>query len=218
MDGEAFVEHLKAGNERFLSKLNEAPIVDLESSATVNIAALIKIALKNEIEAAEIAAEWVSTTPELDAKLAFARHAGDEARHFQLLEEKVRAMGVELTGYNPLEPPSLVLEYLRTLETTVERVAAALVTREAMGGRRNAQFLKFLEAVGQEEIAQLYRDVINPDEERHHKSGCVVLARLAVTPESQERALRAGMRLLEIGDRARDTLLQKTGAPVVPGC
>lgn len=218
MDGEAFVEHLKAENERFLSKLNEAPIVDLESSATVNIAALIKIALKNEIEAAEIAAEWVPTTPELDAKLAFARHAGDEARHFQLLEEKVRAMGVELTGYNPLEPPSLVLEYLRTLETTVERVAAALVTREAMGGRRNAQFLKFLEAVGQEEIAQLYRDVINPDEERHHKSGCVVLARLAVTPESQERALRAGMRLLEIGDRARDTLLQKTGAPVVPGC
>jgi hypothetical protein len=218
MDGEAFVEHLKAENEKFLRKLNEAPIVNLESSATVNIAALIKIALKNEIEAAEIAAEWVPTTPELDAKLAFARHGGDEARHFQLLEEKVRAMGVELTGYNPLEPPSLVLEYLRTLETTVERVAAALVTREAMGGRRNAQFLKFLEAVGQEEIAQLYRDVINPDEERHHKSGCVVLARLAVTPESQERARRAGMRLLEIGDRARDTLLQKTGAPVVPGC
>lgn len=218
MDGEAFVEHLKAANEKFLSKLNEAPIVDLESSATVNIAALIKIALKNEIEAAEIAAEWVPTTPELDAKMAFARHAGDEARHFQLLEEKVRAMGVELTGYNPLEPPSLVLEYLRTLETTVERVAAALVTREAMGGRRNAQFLKFLEAVGQEEIAQLYRDVINPDEERHHKSGCVVLARLAVTPELQEGGRRAGMRLLEIGDRARDTLLQKTGAPVVPGC
>ncbi len=218
MDGKAFVEELKAENEKLLSKLNEAPVMASESGATANVAGLIKIALKNEIEAAEIAAEWVSTTPELDAKLAFARHVGDEARHFQLLEEKVRAMGVDLADFNPLEPPSPVLEYLRTLQTTVERVAAALVTREAMGGRRNAQFLKFLEGVGQEEIARLYRDVINPDEERHHKSGCDVLARLAVTPELQDRARSAARRLLEIGDRARDVLLQKAGVPVVPGC
>jgi hypothetical protein len=111
-----------------------------------------------------------------------------------------------------------VLEYLRTLETTAERVAAALVTREAMGARRNAQFLKLLEGGGHKSLAALYRDVINPDEERHHQTGCELLARLAVTPEDQERARSAARRLLEIGDRVRTMVMEKTGAACVPGC
>jgi 1,2-phenylacetyl-CoA epoxidase catalytic subunit len=218
MDGRAFVEQLKAENETLLRKLDHEPAAKLEAGGAASLAALLKMALKNEMEAAEIAASWVATTPELEAKLALALHAGDEARHYELLAEKVRAFGMDLAGYDPLQPPSPVLEYLRTLETTVERVAAALVAREAMGGRRNAQFLRFLEAVGQEEIAALYRDVINPDEGRHHRAGCDVLARLAVTPEAQERARRAAARLLEIGDRVRTALMETTGAPVVPGC
>lgn len=219
MDGRAFVHELIAENEKLLSKLNAEPLISAGSgSATAALAALLKIALKNEMEAAEIAAAWVPSTPELDAKLALARHAGDEARHYELLEAQVRALGISLEDFHPLDPPSPVLEYLRTLPTTVERIAAALVTREAMGGRRNAQFLRFLEAVGQKEIAQLYRDVINPDEEIHHQSGCAVLARLATTPEAQQAARRASAKVLEIGDRVRDALLAKTGAPVVPGC
>ena len=222
MDGKAFVEQLKAENEKFLSKLDAVPLMNSLSAAKGGalggLAALLKIALKNEIEAAEIAASWVPTTPEIDAKLALARHAGDEARHYQLLAEKVRALGVSLEGFDPLAPPSPVLAYLRTLDTAVERVAAALVAREAMGARRNAQFLKFLEAAGQKEIARLYRDVINPDEERHHQAGCAALAQLASTPAAQDSARRAAARLLEIGDQARGAAMEKTGAPVIPGC
>jgi len=218
MDGRAFVEQLKAENERLLSKLDAAPARVAPGSAAAGLAALLKMALKNEMEAAEIAAEWVASTPELDAKLALARHAGDEARHYQLLAEKVRALGVSLDAFDPLVPPSPVLTYLRSLATTVERIAAALVAREAMGGRRNTQFLKFLEAAGQPEIAQLYRDIINPDEERHHQAGCAVLAALATTPQAQESARQAARRLLEIGDQARAAAMEKTGAPVVPGC
>ncbi len=217
MDGEAFVEQLRAENERLLSKLDVTPAIGAQGSAAI-LVALLKMALKNEIEAAEIAAEWVAATPELEAKMALARHAGDEARHYQLLAEKVRTLGVSLEGFNPLVPPSPVLAYLRTLQTTVERIAAALVAREAMGGRRNAQFLNFLKAMGQKEIAQLYLDVINPDEERHHQAGCAVLAALAVTPEAQEKARRAALRLLEIGDQVRTAAMENTGAPVVPGC
>jgi hypothetical protein len=218
MDGHAFVEQLKRENEEFLRKLDAEPLAPDAGGGASPLAALLKIALKNEMEAAEIAAAWVPSTPELDAKVALARHAGDEARHYELLAGQARVLGIALEDFHPLEPPSPVLEYLRTLGSTVERVAAALVTREAMGGRRNAQFLKYLEAIGQQGIARLYREVINPDEERHHRSGCEVLARLAATPEAQEAARRASRRLLEIGDRAREALLVKTGAPVVPGC
>jgi hypothetical protein len=217
MDGTEFVAKLKAENESILSRIDEPPV----SSGVPNgelLSTLIKMALKNEIEAAEIAAEWVSTTPELHAKLALACHAGDEARHYQLIEEKVRAMGVSLEGFRPLDPPSPVLTFLRTLATTPERIAAALVAREAMGGRRNVQFLAFLDYIGQRELAALYRDVINPDEDRHHLSGCAVLAQLATKPETQQAARRAALGLLEVGDRVRLNALQSTGAPVIPGC
>jgi hypothetical protein len=222
MDGKEFVEQLKAENEQWLAKLDAAPVLSAQGAAlggtAGTLAGLVKMALKNEIEAAEIAAEWVGTTPELYAKLALARHAGDEARHYQLLAEKAAALGIELEGFDPLTPPSPVLAYLHTLELTIERIAAALVAREAMGARRNAQFLKFLETLGQRELAELYRNVINPDEDRHHQAGCQVLARFAVTPEAQEAARRAARRLLEIGDQVRTAALAKSGAPVVPGC
>ena len=218
MDGESFVRELKAASEQYLSKLDAEPLLDARAGTTANVIALLKLALKNEIEAAVIACEWVPTTPELEAALTLARHAGDEARHFELLAERLRVLGADLSGSDPLTPPSPVLQYLRTLGTSVERIAAALVAREAMGERRNAQFVKFLEAVGQSELAALYRDIINPDEERHHAAGCAVLARLATTSETQNAARRAALRLLEIGDQVRSNLLEKTGAPVVPGC
>jgi hypothetical protein len=217
MDGNEFVNKLKAENEAILAKIDEPPL----SSGILNgelLATIVKMALKNEIEAAEIAAEWVSTTPELHAKLALARHAGDEARHYQLIEEKARTMGISLEGFRPLDPPSPVLHYLRTLTTTPERIAAALVAREAMGGRRNVQFLAFLDRIGQRDLAALYRDVINPDEDRHHLSGCAVLAELATAAETQQAARRAALGLLETGDRVRSNALQSTGAPVIPGC
>jgi hypothetical protein len=217
MNGSEFVTKLKAENEAILAKIDEPPISSGVPKGEL-LATLIKMALKNEIEATEIAAEWVSTTPELHAKLALARHAGDEARHYQLIEEKARAMGISLDGFRPLDPPSPVLNYLRTLKTTPERVAAALVAREAMGGRRNVQFLAFLDRIGQSDLAALYRDVVNPDEDRHHLSGCAVLAELANAPETQQAARRAALGLLETGDRVRSNALQTTGAPVIPGC
>ena len=217
MNGAEFVAKLKTENESILAKIDEPPLSWGVTKSEL-VAVLIKMALKNEIEATEIAAEWVSTTPELNAKLALARHAGDEARHYQLIEERARAKGVALDGFRPLDPPSPVLNYLRTLTTTPERIAAALVAREAMGGRRNVQFLAFLDRAGLGELAALYRDVINPDEERHHLSGCALLAELATTPETQQAARRAALGLLETGDRVRSNALENTGAPVVPGC
>jgi hypothetical protein len=218
MPASAFVEQVKAEIEQRLSKLDRAPEINAASDPVRHLPVLLRAALKNEIEAADIAAAWVASTPEIDAKLVLARHAGDEARHYQMLEQSMRSLSIDLSGYNPLEPPSPVLKFLRTLMTTEERIAAALVAREAMGARRNRQFLVYLEAVGRHDMAQLYREVINPDEERHHRAGCELLARIAVTPEAQERARAAASRLLQIGDDVREAFLQGTGAGVVPGC
>ena len=58
MDGKEFVNQLKAENEAILAKIDESPISSGIPKGEL-LAALVKMALKNEIEAAEIAAEWV---------------------------------------------------------------------------------------------------------------------------------------------------------------
>src|SRR5258708_12724906 len=109
MDGKEFVEQLCGENDFLLAKLDVPPVLggsalEGRGEAMAPLAALLKMALKNEMEAAVIAAGWVGSTPELDAKLAFARHAGDEARHYQFLEEKARALGVPLQALAPPHP------------------------------------------------------------------------------------------------------------------
>src|SRR5204863_8647765 len=61
----------------------------------------LKMALKNELEASEIAAVWIPTTAEVEVKLALARQAGDEAKHYRLIEEHLEKMGVNLSGFDP---------------------------------------------------------------------------------------------------------------------
>src|SRR5207247_10627045 len=60
----------------------------------------LKMALKNELEASEIAAVWIPTTPETEVKLALARQVGDEARHYRLIEEHLEKMGIDLTAFD----------------------------------------------------------------------------------------------------------------------
>src|SRR5258706_14922151 len=63
----------------------------------------LKMALKNELEASEIAAVWIPTTPEVEVKLALARQVGDEAKHYKLIEDHLRKMGTHLSTFNPAE-------------------------------------------------------------------------------------------------------------------
>ena len=47
------------------------------------------------LKASELAAIWMNTTSELDVKLALARQVGDEARHYRLIVDRLKALGVD---------------------------------------------------------------------------------------------------------------------------
>src|SRR5215471_1071785 len=81
-----------------LDLLKEPSIGEVDRSEVVR---RLKMALKNELEASEIAAVFLPTTPEIDVKLALARQVGDEARHYRLIEEHLQKMGADLTDFNP---------------------------------------------------------------------------------------------------------------------
>src|SRR5215813_6990029 len=102
MDAEAFVRDLDARNQELLRRLAPDSTLKPEVEGDLTVVNLLKVALKNEIEATESAARWLVTTSELDVKLALARQVGDEAKHYRLIADRLSELGFDTGGFDPL--------------------------------------------------------------------------------------------------------------------
>ena len=177
------------------------------------------MALKNELEASELAALWMPTTPEIEVKLALARQAGDEAKHYRLIEKHLENMGVDLHGFDPLaDGYGPMFQLLAGFQSTVERIGAAQFTREALALKKNQQFIEFCEAAGDSETVELYRGQIQPDEEWHVILGLKVLEKYASTPELQARARNAVEAVLDLAVKIQYKQLREMNVSHAPGC
>jgi uncharacterized ferritin-like protein (DUF455 family) len=214
-----FVRSLDAENQQRLDRLAPDATLKPEVEGDLTVVNLLKVALKNEVEATEIAARWLVATDDVEVKLAFARQVGDEAKHYRLIAERLRGLGVDVAGFDPLAKGyGPLFTYLDSLATTVERVAAGQFTREAIAVVKNRQFIEFCEAAGDRETAALYRDVIEPDERYHHDLGRRLLLRLATDAAAQAVATRAARRTLELADELQQKALATAGIHHAPGC
>jgi 1,2-phenylacetyl-CoA epoxidase catalytic subunit len=219
MTTEEFVRRLDADNQALLGRLQPDDTLKPEVDGALNVLNLLKVALKNELEATEIAARWLVSTDDVDVKLALARQVGDEAKHYRLIAERLRQLGLEPSSFDPLAKGyGPLFHYLDGLRTTVERVAAGQFTREAIAVVKNRQFIDFCEHAGDGDTAALYRDVIEPDERYHHELGRRLLLRLAATPEAQAAARAAARRTLELADELQRAALSTAGIHHAPGC
>jgi uncharacterized ferritin-like protein (DUF455 family) len=216
---EEFVRDLDAHNQAILKRLAPDATLKPEVEGDLTVLNLLKVALRNEIEATEIAARWQVTTDDVDVKMAFARQAGDEAKHYRMIADRLRELGFEAAGFNPLAKGyGPLFQYLETLKTTVERVAAGQFTREAIAVVKNRQFIEFCDRAGDKVTATLYRDVIEPDEYFHHQLGRSLLLRFATTPDDQEAARRAAARTMSLAEEIQLAALKTAGIHHAPGC
>ncbi len=219
MTAEEFVKDLDERNQAVLRRLEPEATLRPEVSGDLNVLNLLKVALKNEIEATEIAARWLVTTDDVEVKMAFARQAGDEAKHYRMISERLRELGFAATTFNPLAKGyGPLFNYLDTLKSTVERVAAGQFTREAIAVVKNRQFIEFCERAGDKVTATLYRDVIEPDERFHHELGRTLLLRAATTVEAQELARQAAAKTLALAEELQAAALKTAGIHHAPGC
>ena len=194
-----------------------APIVRADQpSATADAKQLLQVALANEINVSELAASWMPTTREVDVKIAFARQAGDEAGHFQLVADRLVSLGFDVSGFQPADNP--MFQYLRGLSTTVERIAAGLFTLESLAYGVNESFIAFCEQRGDLETVRIYREYIQPDERAHHQLGWQLLERHARTPELQRTARDTVATLLELATATRAQAATRLGTRCFPGC
>jgi uncharacterized ferritin-like protein (DUF455 family) len=144
---------------------------------------------------------------------------GDEAKHYRLVADRLQELGFDAGSFDPLAKGyGPLFQYLDSLRTTVERVAAGQFTREGIAIVKNRQFIEFCEAAGDEATARLYRETIEPDERHHHELGRRLLLRYATTPEAQVAARRAAQRTLELAEELQAVALKSSGIHHAPGC
>jgi uncharacterized ferritin-like protein (DUF455 family) len=218
-DARAFVDEMQ---QYVADKLASLDLLKDEESGPADrqeVIRRLKVALKNELEAAELAAVWIPSTPEIDVKLALARQAGDEARHYHLIEKHLEAMGVSLAGFEPAaEGYGPMYNLLRGFDSTVERLAGAHFTREALALKKNDQFIEFCERAGAQETADLYRKQIQPDEGWHVDIGHRFLQRYASSEEDQGKARRAVEAVLDLAVKVQRKQFQELKLSHAPGC
>lgn len=218
MNGDEFVRDLDDEVKAALARIGDAGRQAAPSEAH-GVASLLATALKKELEAAEEAAVWLVTERDLEVKLALMRQCGDEAKHYRLVEDRLRALGVDVAKIDPLaEGRSPMYAFLEALPTTVERIAAGPFAREALAQVHNEAFIAYCEAASDAETARLYRDVIQPDEAHHHAMGRKLLAKLATTAEAQAKARAAAARTLTMAGELQEIARLKKGIAKAPGC
>jgi uncharacterized ferritin-like protein (DUF455 family) len=218
-DSRGFVDTLQAYVAERLASLDLLKDDTGGPSDRSEVVRRLKVALKNELEAAELAAFWIPTTPEVEVKLALARQAGDEARHYRLIEEHLDSMGADLAGFDPTAGGyGPMYNLLLGFNSTVERVAGAHFTREALALKKNEQFMEFCERAGAKETAEMYRKHIQPDEGWHVDIGRRFLGRYALSAEEQARARRAVEAVLDLAVKVQRKQLEEMKLSHAPGC
>jgi hypothetical protein len=220
IESKEFVATLVAEMHALFARLGEHQTLESESQGRLEVRILLKLALRSELEASELAGAWLASTPEIDAKMVLARQCGDEMVHYRLILERLAELGEDTDaiqrdplgdeGYSPL------YQYLRGLRGTVERIAGGPFAREAIAEVRNAQFIAFCRMVGDETTAELYERRIDPDEIAHHRLGREFLERHCDTAELQEQAAAAARTTLAIADELRSLTERSTGMHAIP--
>jgi hypothetical protein len=215
----SFVDHLENHIHEKLAALDLLKETEIGPADRSEVVRRLKMALKNELEASEIAAVWIPTTPEVDVKLALARQVGDEARHYRLIEDRIRQIGADLAGFNPIgDGYGPMFQLLAGFSTTVERIGAAQLTRESLALKKNEQFIEFCEGAGDRETAALYREKVQPDEQWHVQLGRTVLERYANTPELESKAAKAVEAVLDLAVKIQNKQLKELKVSHAPGC
>jgi hypothetical protein len=206
-----FVSDFHAKNQASLERHLEAFRASL-AKETLDVVDFLRLALKDTIEAAEVAALWFVDCENLGLKIGFAEQCGSAARHHHLISARLAALGAE-----PFDPRtggySRFFGFLRSLQTPEERSAAGMVTLRTFNLGRLATYADICTQKGDAETAALFREQLAPDESRVFDAGWKALLAASTTEESQARGRRAAFRIVELAGEAADPLQLRKALP-----
>ena len=180
------------------------------------MAALLQAALKNEWETSLLTCEWVADEQDADFRIELARLAGDEAKHFQLIEKRLKDLGgaKDVEALNQRTP---FYQFMIKQKSTFDRVVAGPYTREALAVTRNVVFLEHCKSVDDFETISLYDEIQN-DEGFHHRIGRKYLEKLIQSEDDFQRAVDKMYETLKVVDDIQEMIVMNKGVCRIPGC
>ena len=177
---------------------------------------LLQAALKNEWETALLSSQWVTDEKDPDLRIELTRLAGDEAKHFQMIEKRLKQLGYE-KNTAALDERTALYHFLMKQKSTFDRVVSGPYTREALAVTRNVVFLEHCKSVDDFETISVYDEIQN-DEGFHHRVGKKYLAKLIHTEEDFIKAKAKVEETLQVVDDIQEMIVMNKGVCRIPGC
>lgn len=152
MDASELHESVREDNETALSRLGSSKSLYAATGGEMEAGPVLEAAADAEHAAAETFQAWADSEDDPEAREAFETTAGEERDHYD-------AVVGELDGHDPGESdPSAMQEYLRGLDSTVER-AGGLLGRILATEKSKEQLTGFFVGQADPQTAQLFRDL-----------------------------------------------------------
>jgi hypothetical protein len=151
MDASELHESVREDNDTALSRLGSSKSLYAATGGEMEAGSVLEAAADAEHEAAETFQAWADSEDDPDARDAFETTASEERDHAE-------AVLGELDEYEPGSEPSAMQQYLRGLDSAVER-AGGLLGRILATEKSKEQLTGFFVGQADPQTAQLFRDL-----------------------------------------------------------
>lgn len=131
--------------------------------------------------------------------MVFGTLCGVHARQYQRLQERLSVLGLASGSYDPRQGGySKLFAFLRSLQTSEERVATGLLTLGGAAVARLGALQNFCVDRADQATADLLKDGMIPDEQHRTDEGRDRLVVVATSDDIQARARRAIYKTIEL--------------------
>jgi rubrerythrin len=182
MDASELHDAVRADNETALSRLGSSKSLYAATGGEMEADAVLEAAADAEHAAAETFEQWADSESDADAREVFEETASEERDHYD-------AVAAELDAHDPSGDPGAMQQYLRALDSTVER-AGGLLGRLLATEKSKEQLTGFFVGQADPQTAQLFRD-LKGDLDDQRDRALAVLDSVCETDEDWDAAKSA---------------------------
>ena len=209
-DSEAILEAVREDNQTALSRLGSSKSLYADTGGDIDTEPVLRATADAEHAAWETFLEWADDEPHEEAREAFEATAGEERDHYETVLDHL-----EDEAYEPREIPALH-EYLRGLESTVERVGA-FVGRVLASKRSKEQVVGYFVGDADPQTASVFRE-FGDDLDAQLERAEELLETVCESEEDRERAQEAANGAIEAAYGEYVETLESMGANPKPVC
>ena len=196
---DAFVAETEYKNQESFRGMVTSAYLPTFAGDAASVPDMLRLETKFAIEAIEAAAIWIADTESLEMKILLGAQCGVHARQYQRLQERLSGLGLAPGSYDPRQGGySKLYAFLRSLQTSEERVAAGLLTLGGAAVARLGGLLAVCDERGDAATGELLRSTMIPDEQHRADEGRDRLVLLATAEDSQARSRRAVFKTIEL--------------------